>query len=81
MTANSQLISVKLLQGFLKKRLQPLVNLNRLIGLYLPAWNGNFAKRLFDIVFSLFVLIFFSPVYLMLMALVAIGLPGSISYI
>lgn len=84
MTANSQLISVKLLRGFASKflkRLQPLVNFNRLIGLCLPAWNGNFTKRLFDIVFSLFILIVFSPVYLILMILIAIDSPGSIFYI
>lgn len=84
MTANSQLISVKLLRGFISKCLkclQPLVNLNRLNGLYLPAWNGNLAKRLFDIVFSLLILILFSPVYFILMTLVAIDSPGSIFYV
>ncbi len=84
MTANSQLISVKLLRGFVSKFLkclQPLVNFTRLIGLCLPAWNGNFTKRLFDIVFSLFILIVFSPVYFILMILIALDSPGSVFYI
>ena len=84
MTANSQLISVKLLRGFTRKCLkclQPLVNFNRLIGLSLPAWNGNFTKRLFDIVFSLFILIVFSPVYFILMTLIAIDSPGAVFYV
>ncbi|GAB4538676.1 MAG: sugar transferase [Pleurocapsa sp.] len=81
MTANSQLISAKLLQGLIRKGFQPLVNLNKLSNVYCSAWNGNFAKRLFDIIFSLFVLILFSPVYLLLMALIALDSPGSVFYI
>ncbi len=43
--------------------------------------NGEFAKRLFDILFSLSVLILFSPVYLVLALLVALASPGPIFYI
>ena len=81
MTANSQLISVKLVQGLMRKGLQPLIDLHRRSSLSLSALDGNFAKRLFDIVFSLLILIFFSPVYLVLMTLIAINSPGPIFYI
>ncbi|MGF1540103.1 MAG: sugar transferase [Pleurocapsa sp.] len=80
MTANSQLISVKLVQGLIRKGFRPSRDPNRQLSLSLPALDGNFAKRLFDIVFSLFVLIFFSPIYLILMTLIAINSPGPIFY-
>jgi lipopolysaccharide/colanic/teichoic acid biosynthesis glycosyltransferase len=81
MTANSQLISVKLVQGAIKKGVLPLVNANRLSSLSLPVLDGNLIKRLFDIFFSLFILIFFSPIYVFLMVLIAISSPGPIFYI
>jgi lipopolysaccharide/colanic/teichoic acid biosynthesis glycosyltransferase len=80
MTANSQLISVKLIPGLIKKGLSSRFNLNKPKGLALIALDGVFAKRLFDIVFSLLVLVFFSPIYLILAALVAISSPGPIFY-
>jgi lipopolysaccharide/colanic/teichoic acid biosynthesis glycosyltransferase len=43
--------------------------------------DGNFTKRLFDVVFSLLVLIFFSPVYLLLAVLIAVSSPGPIFYV
>jgi lipopolysaccharide/colanic/teichoic acid biosynthesis glycosyltransferase len=79
MTANSQLISVKLVQGLIRS-FQSSLDPNRRLSLSLPALDGNFIKRLFDIVFSLFILIFFSPVYLILMVLIAINSPGPIFY-
>ena len=81
MTANSQLISVKLLQGFIQKGFQPLIKSRRHQGVSLPALDGNFVKRLFDIVFSLFVLIFCSPIYLFLATIIAISSPGPIFYV
>jgi lipopolysaccharide/colanic/teichoic acid biosynthesis glycosyltransferase len=45
------------------------------------ALNGEFAKRLFDIVFSLSVLILFSPVYLILALLIALSSEGPIFYV
>ncbi len=72
MTAESQLISGKSLRAFLRRGLLPaLVN----------AIDGAFFKRLFDILFSLTVLIVFSPVYLVLMLLIALSSPGPIFYI
>ncbi|WP_026735809.1 sugar transferase [Fischerella sp. PCC 9605] len=50
-------------------------------GLSFQALNGEFAKRLFDIVFSLSVLILFSPVYLILASLIALSSEGPIFYI
>lgn len=43
--------------------------------------NGEFAKRLFDIVFSLFVLVVFSPVYLLIGLIIALSSPGPIFYV
>ena len=79
MTANSQLISVKTVQGLIRKRLRSLFNLNRLK--LSSVRNGNFVKRMFDIVFALFVLTVFSPVYLILTILVALNSQGPIFYI
>jgi len=50
-------------------------------GLSLQGINGEFAKRLFDIVFSLLVLILFSPVYLILASLIALSSEGPIFYV
>lgn len=42
--------------------------------------DKEFVKRLFDVIFSLLVLILFSPVYLLLALLVALSSPGPIFY-
>ncbi len=81
MTANSQLISVKIVQGVIRKGFQSLFNLNRLNSLSFPNLNGNLIKRIFDIVFALFVLTVFSPVYFVLMALIALNSQGPIFYV
>ena len=81
MTANSQLISIKVVQGLIRKGLQPLFNQNRLNNLPLAALNGNFVKRLFDIIFALLILTVFSPVYFILMALIAFNSQGPIFYV
>ena len=81
MTANSQLISVKVVQGLVRKGLQPIFNRNRLNRLPLAALNGNLVKRSFDIIFALFVLTVFSPVYFILMALIAFNSQGPIFYV
>jgi lipopolysaccharide/colanic/teichoic acid biosynthesis glycosyltransferase len=80
MTANSQLISVKIVQGLIRKGFQSLFNLCRL-KLSFSVLDGNFIKRVFDIVFALFFLILFSPVYVILMALIAFNSPGPIFYV
>ena len=80
MTANSQLISVKVVQGLFRKGLRSFINLNRL-NLSISVLNGNFIKRLFDIVFALFILIVFSPLYLILMVLITLNSKGPIFYV
>ncbi|MEL6929149.1 MAG: sugar transferase [Cyanobacteria bacterium J06600_6] len=80
MTANSQLVSVKIVQGVIRKSFQACFNPNRL-KLSFFILNGNFYKRIFDIVFALSVLVLFSPVYLILMVLVALNSQGPIFYV
>ena len=80
MTANSQLISVKTVQGLIKKGSQSLFNFRRL-KFFFSAINGNLIKRIFDIVFALFVLTIFSPVYFILMVLVTLNSQGPIFYV
>lgn len=80
MTANSQLISVKTIQGVVRKGFRSLFNLRRLKLSY-SALNGNFIKRIFDIVFASIVLTIFSPLYFILMLLVALNSRGPIFYV
>lgn len=81
MTAESQLISGKMLRAFVKRGFQPLVSRSRLRGLSQHRLNGDFAKRLFDVLFSLSVLILFFPVYLVLATLIALSSSGPIFYV
>lgn len=81
MTAESQLISVKMLRTFVKRGIQPLASRSRPRGLSRHRLNGDFAKRLFDVMFSLSVLISFLPIYLVLALLIAISSPGPIFYV
>ncbi|MEM7757286.1 MAG: sugar transferase [Cyanobacteria bacterium P01_G01_bin.67] len=80
MTANSQLISVKIVQGVINKSIRALFDLNWLKLLF-SVLNGNLVKRIFDIVFALFVLTIFSPLYLVLMILIALNSQGPIFYV
>ena len=81
MTANSQLISVKIVQGLMRKSASALLfNLNWL-KLFFSVLNGDFVKRMFDIVFALLMLTIFSPLYLTLMILVALNSQGPIFYV
>lgn len=81
MTANSELISVKAIQALVRRGFQPLVVSKRRSGARSQVRNGDFAKRVFDIVFSGLVLAIFSPLYLVLALLIAISSPGPIFYI
>lgn len=81
MTARSQLISVRLLRGALKRSHFPQAVLRGRKSLALPASDGDFGKRLFDILFSLAVLILCSPIYLLLGLLIALSSPGPIFYV
>jgi lipopolysaccharide/colanic/teichoic acid biosynthesis glycosyltransferase len=53
----------------------------KLRGLSFQSLNGEFAKRLFDIAFSLSVLILFFPLYLILALLISISSDGPIFYL
>lgn len=48
---------------------------------FLGQFDADFFKRLFDIVFSLLVLIAFSPVFCLLAFLVAVSSPGPVFYV
>ncbi|KOR36281.1 MULTISPECIES: sugar transferase [Planktothricoides] len=72
MTANSQLISGKVLRAVAQRSIRAFP---------LPKVNRVFLKRLFDVVFSLSVLILFSPVYLILVLLILFSSPGSVFYV
>ena len=83
MTAtNSQTSSVKLLPRISRKGHQTFLKSKKPRSLsWLTAIAGDVTKRLFDILFSLFVLVFFSPLYLMLAILIALTSPGPIFYV
>ena len=79
---NSQTNSVKLLPKITQKGHQTLLKSKKPYSRsLLIAIDGNVTKRLFDIFFSLFVLVFFSPLYLILAIAIAITSPGPIFYI
>ncbi len=82
MTANSQLIFGKgLRRGFTRRGILPYVQRTIPRSLPLQRLNDEFFKRLFDIFFSLSVLILFAPVYLILALLIALSSPGSVFYV
>lgn len=83
MTANSQLIFGRgLRRAFTRRSFVPLVRQQPIRGLsVLENLNGEFFKRSFDILFSLSVLILFSPVYLLLALLISLSSPGSVFYV
>ena len=82
MTANSEFISVKLLLSLMKKTKNPPIAKRRLKKLSLQASKRAIvAKRVFDIIFSSLVLIFFSPIYLILALLIALSSQGPIFYV
>ena len=79
MTAQSSLLSGKRSQTFVKRGQDPFRTRGKPKGLS-ALLDREFAKRLFDIGFSLLVLILFSPVYLLLGLLIALSSPGPIFY-
>jgi len=79
MTANSQLVSVKLIQGLARRGLiQPSRPLNQEKSTV--KLKKEFYKRVFDILFSASFLVIFSPLYLILVVLIAISSPGPVFY-
>ncbi|MGL5059500.1 MAG: sugar transferase [Microcoleus sp.] len=81
MTADSQLISGKVIRAIARRSFGPVLEGDRRISLSLQRLDGEFFKRLFDILFSLAVLILFAPVYLLLALSIALSSPGPIFYI
>ncbi len=81
MTAQSSLLSGKKSRAFVKRGQDRRTPRGRPKGLSLQSLHGEFAKRLFDIVFSLLVLFLFLPVYLILALLIALSSEGPIFYI
>lgn len=81
MTANSQLISVKALQALMRRSVPSVPSPRKYQTSSTQTLKGAFVKRSFDIVFSLFVLIAFSPLYLILAILIAVSSPGPIFYV
>lgn len=77
MTANSQLVSVKIIQSLAKRGL---ISLSRQSNLERIKITRAFYKRVFDILFSASVLILFSPLYLILAIAIALSSPGPIFY-
>lgn len=77
MTANSQLVSVKVIQSLARRGI---IRVSRQSGRDRINFTREFYKRTFDIVFSASVLILFSPLYLILALLVAFSSPGPIFY-
>ncbi|MBD2310628.1 sugar transferase [Desertifilum sp. FACHB-1129] len=81
MTAESQLISGKTVRMLVRRGFKPLTFSGRRRGLSLKSLDGEFSKRLFDVLFSLSVLILFAPVYLLLTLLVVVSSKGSAFYV
>ncbi|MEB3219043.1 MAG: sugar transferase [Nostocales cyanobacterium 94392] len=81
MTAQTSLLSGKITRTFFKRGHQKSKPKFKPLGFSFEALNGEKAKRLFDIIFSLLVLIVFSPVYLILALLIALSSHGPIFYI
>jgi lipopolysaccharide/colanic/teichoic acid biosynthesis glycosyltransferase len=72
MTAESQIGASKALRSSLRRGLWPLL---------VSILDGALVKRAFDIVFSLTVLILFSPLYLSIIFLITLSSPGPVFYV
>ncbi len=81
MTANSQFISVKALQALMRRGVPPYLSQRRYQRSWLQLLDEDVAKRGFDILFSLSVLIFLSPLYLILTLLITSNSPGPVFYV
>ncbi|PSB00574.1 sugar transferase [Merismopedia glauca] len=81
MTANSQLIPGKKLRLLSRKRWQRIAHATHPLSLSGEQVNRDVIKRLFDVVFSLLVLICGAPIYLLIGLLIYLDSPGSVFYI
>lgn len=80
MTANSQLVPDKKLRLLSRKRWQGGAIASRPLSLPLDRIARLTIKRLFDVVFSLIVLICGAPIYLLIALLIYLNSPGSVFY-
>ena len=81
MTADSQLISGKVIRAIARRGFGSVLQGDRRITRSLESLDGELFKRLFDILFSLSVLILFAPVYLLLAFSIALSSSGPIFYV
>jgi len=81
MTADSQFISGKVIKGFTGGAFQPFLPRDKQKSQFLEGLEVGFSKRLFDILFSLSVLILFAPLYLLIALLIVFSSPGSVFYV
>ncbi len=81
MTANSQLVSVKALRALLRRKEHKFSLVKTSQRGWSKTLDGEATKRLFDVVFSLSVLVVFSPLYLIITVLIALSSPGPVFYI
>ena len=81
MTADSQFISGTVIRGFTGRAFQPFLSRDKQKSQIHQVLEIGFSKRLFDILFSLSVLILFAPVYILIALLITLSSPGSIFYI
>jgi lipopolysaccharide/colanic/teichoic acid biosynthesis glycosyltransferase len=82
MTANSQLISAKVIYTLIRRGFSPIASSKRRKkSSGVEIFSRTVIKRTFDIFFSLIVLIFCSPVYLILALSVALSSPGPVFYV
>ena len=81
MTADSQLISGKVIRAIARRGFGSVLQGDRRISRSLERLDGEFFKRLFDILFSLSVLILFAPVYLLLALSIGLSSSGPIFYV
>ena len=81
MTADSQLISGKIIRAFPERNFSSRILRDKSKTKFLEAIDLGEPKRLFDIAFSLSVLILFAPVYLLIALLIFISSPGSVFYV
>jgi lipopolysaccharide/colanic/teichoic acid biosynthesis glycosyltransferase len=81
MTANSQLIPGKRLRLLSRQRSQGIAIATHPLSMSPAQSRRDAIKRLFDVVFSLLVLICGAPIYLLIGLLIYIDSPGSVFYI
>ncbi len=81
MTADSQFISGKVIRGFTGRAFQSFLPRDKQKSRFLEGLEVGFSKRLFDILFSLSVLILLAPVYLVIALLIVFSSPGSVFYV